>query len=528
MEKNILVADKIAASGVDYLKEQAGFNVDHINGLDEAELCKIIPKYHAVLVRSAASITAPVIDVAENLQVIGRAGIGVDNIDVARATECGIAVLNTPNANATTTAELAVAHLLSLSRNLPKADRSVREGKWERSKFMGAELANKKLGIFGYGNIGRIVASRAKALKMQVVAHDPFVNEDIFAMDGVTCLDLDELVKTSDYITFHCPVNDKTRGIMNAERMAAMKPGARLINCARGGIIDEKALYEALKSGHLAGAALDVFEQEPPVDSPLLELENIVFTPHLGASTSEAQTTAGLEIAQQVSVYLQTGEPVNAINLPPVSSEELIKLNPYMVLAQRLGKLIGPMMAEPINKIEVSLCGDAVERDIHSIATEGLVGFLSTHMSAPVNRVNAMHIAEQQGISVSESRCSEHPDFHSTVSLTAYHGDKTTVVEGTLFDRRHPRLVRINDYEIEAALKGHLLISRHIDQPGVIAAMSGLLAKQQINISRMQLGNINGSKKAVVVLEISEPLGQELMQNVEEIEAVTKVMQVSM
>lgn len=528
MTKNILVADKIAATGIEYLKEQPEFTVDHITGLDEAGLCEIIAKYHAVLVRSAVRITAPVIEAADNLQVIGRAGIGVDNIDVAKATEKGIAVLNTPNANAITTAELTIAHILSLSRNLPQADRSVKAGNWDRSKFMGSELANKQLGIFGYGNIGRIVAARAKGLGMHVAAYDPYVNEEVFTADGVTNMELDELVRTSDYFTFHSPLNDKTRGIMNAERIQSMKPGARIINCARGGLIDEQALFEALESGHLAGAALDVYENEPPEGSPLLGLENVVLTPHLGASTEEAQTTAGLEIARQVAVYLQTGEPINAINLPPVTSDELIKLKPYLALAHRLGQLLGPMIQGPIKTLEVSLSGDAAERDVHSITTEGLVGFLSAYMSIPVNRVNAGHIAKQKGIRVSETTCSEHPDYHGTVKLTAQQGENTTTVEGTLFDRRHPRLVKINDYEIEASLDGHLLITRHRDQPGVVAAISKILADANINISRMQLGGINGSHKAVAVIEISKPLDNEQMKKIEEIEPITKLMQVSL
>lgn len=528
MEKSILVADKIAQSGIDFLKDQPGFQVDHINGLDEAGLCEIIGKYHALLVRSAVTITAAVIDAAENLQVIGRAGIGVDNIDVARATERGIAVLNTPNANATTTAELTIAHILSLSRSLPQADRSVKAGLWERSKFMGAELANKRLGIFGYGNIGRIVASRAKGLGMQVAAFDPFVNEEVFMADGVVCMELEELVKTSDYFTFHCPVNDKTRGIMNAQRIKSMKKDARIINCARGGLVDEQALYEALKSGQLAGAALDVFAKEPPTDSPLLQLDNVVLTPHLGASTTEAQNTAGTEIAQQIAIFLQTGEPINAINLPPVSAAELIKIGPYMCLAQRLGNLIGPMISGPVKNLEFALCGDAAERDVHTISTEALVGFLSAHMSVPVNRVNAGHIAKQKGIIVSETTCKEHPDYHATIRIAASHGDDITTVEGTLFDHRHPRLVRINDYEIEAALSGHLLITRHKDQPGVIAAISGVMAEYQINISRMQLGIVNGSKKAVAVIEVSQPLDHEQMQKIEAIAAITKVMQVTL
>ena len=528
MEKRILVADKIASAGVDYLREQAGFVVDMVTGLDEAALCKKIAAYHGVLVRSAVNITRAVLEAAEHLQVIGRAGIGVDNINVAYATEKGIAVLNTPNANAITTAELTIAHILSLSRSLPQADRSVKAGKWERSRFMGAELASKRLGIFGYGNIGRIVAARARGLGMQVAACDPFVNEEVFISDGVACAELDELIRTADYFTLHCPANDKTRGIINAERIRSMRKGARIINCARGGLIDEQALYAALQSGHLAGAALDVFAKEPPLNSPLLGLDNIVLTPHLGASTREAQDTAGAEIARQVATYLQTGEPINAINLPPVSAEELIRIKPYMNLAQRLGRLMGTMIQEPLQRLEVSLCGDAADRDIKTICTESLIGFLSNHMSAPVNRVNAKNIAAQQGVSVSEVRCGEHTDYHATVKLKAYHGDNTTTIEGTLFDRRHPRLVRINDYEIEASLNGHLLITRHKDQPGVVAAMSNILAAEQINISRMQLGGVNGRAHAVAVIEISKPLSDELMQVLEQMDAIIKVMQVSL
>jgi len=528
MVKNILVADKIATTGIDYLKEQPDFNVEQITGLDEAGLCKVIPKFHAVLVRSAVEITAPVIEAAENLEVIGRAGIGVDNIDVAKATEKGIAVLNTPNANAITTAELTIAHILSLSRSLPQADRSVKEGKWERSKFMGAELANKKLGIYGYGNIGRIVAARAKGLGMQVLAYDPYVNAEVFLENGVINVELDDLIKKSDFLTFHCPINDQTRAVLNADRIKSMKKGARIINCARGGLIDEQALYEALKSGHLSGAALDVYEHEPPTGSPLLTLDNVVLTPHLGASTKEAQTTAGMEIARQIAVYLQTGEPINAINLPPVSADELVKLQPYLGLAYRLGKLLGPMIQGPVRTLEVTLSGDASGRDVRSVRTEALVGFLSTYMSVPVNRVNASHIAKEKGINVSEAIYTDHPDYHAAVKLTAQQSGVTTMVEGTLFDRRHPRLVKINDYEVEAALRGHLLITRHRDQPGVVAAISKVLADNSINISRMQLGAVNSENRAVAVLEISQPLNKEQLQRIEAIEPIIKLMQVSL
>ena len=528
MAKRILVADKIAEEGVDYLKNQGDFEVDVIHGMDEAGLCAKIAGYNAVLVRSAVKITGQVIDSADSLQVIGRAGIGVDNIDVEKATEKGIAVLNTPDANATTTAELTFAHLLSLSRKLPAADRSVRAGEWKRSQFVGAELAGKTLGVIGYGTIGRIVANRAKAFRMDVVIYDPFVTEDICERDGVRSAELDDLLKTADYVTLHCPVNDKTRGLLNAERLGNMKQGARLINCARGGLVDEAALYDVLKSGRLAGAALDVFEREPPGDTPLFELDNVVFTPHLGASTAEAQTAAGLDIARQIAVYLQTGEPINAINLPPVSGEELAKLKPYMILARRLGRMLGHMVDAPIRQLDVTLSGAAAERDIRSISTEGLVGLISTYMSIPVNRVNARTIAEQQGIKLKESLRDTHPVYHATVSLTAHNGNRDLTVEGTLFDSAHPRLVRIGAYNIETVLEGHLIATRHVDQPGVVAAISTLLAEQDINIQHMQMGVAEGSNMAVAVLGIERPVDETTLAALGEIKAIDKIMQVSL
>ena len=527
-QKRILVADKISPEGRAFLAGQENLVVDHINDLNESGLCDRIIDYHAVIVRSATMITAKVIDAATRLEVIGRAGIGVDNIDVDHATSKGIVVLNTPDANVTTTAELTIAHLFSLSRNLPQANRSVKSGEWQRARFMGVELTNKVLGIIGYGHIGRIVAAKALALDMQVIAYDPFVTEEMFLADGVSGVEIDELVAEADYISLHCPLNDKTRNIMNAGRIGAMKPGARLLNCARGGLVDETALYEALESGHLAGAALDVFSREPPEGSPLLTLDNILLTPHLGASTREAQAATGMEIAQQICIYLRTGEPINAINLPAVSADELVKLQPYLVLTRRLGKLLGHMIPGSTSQLEVSLFGEAAERDLRSIATEGLVGLLSSHMSAEVNRVNAKHIAAQQGLSLIESRGGEHPDYHSAVSLSARHGELTTRVIGTLFHKKYPRLIRINDYEIEAVLEGHLLVTRHNDQPGVIAAISNLLAGERINISRMQLGIVSGSNKAVAVIGVSTALKDELMGGLAEIEAINKVMQVTL
>ena len=363
---------------------------------------------------------------------------------------------------------------------------------------------------------------------MHVMAHDPFVTEEKFLADGVTGVGLDELVAQSDYVSLHCPLNAKTRHLVNAARLQAMKRGARLINCARGGLVDEAALCDALQSGHLAGAALDVYANEPPADSPLLALDNVILTPHLGASTREAQAATGVDIAQQICIYLRTGEPINAINLPAVSAEELLRLQPYLLLARRLGKLLGGMAPGSIRQLEVSLHGEAAERDLGSIATEALVGLLNTRMSTAVNRVNAKSVAAQHGMCLVESRTDEHPDYHSALSVSAREDGRETRVVGTLFHKRHPRLIRVNDYEIEAALEGQLLLTRHNDRPGVIAAISSLLAAEQVNISRMQLGIVSGSNKAVAVLGISTPLPDALMSKLAELDAISKVMQVNL
>ncbi|MGZ5017743.1 MAG: hydroxyacid dehydrogenase, partial [Methylobacter sp.] len=314
--KKILISDKLAEAGINYLNDQPGIQIHIETGLNEDQLCNLIGDYDALLIRSDTQVTKKVLQAAKNLKLIGRAGIGVDNVDIPVATELGIIVMNTPDANATTTAELAIAHMMSLSRHLPTADRSVRAGKWERSKLMGSEIAHKTLAILGFGTIGRIVAQRGFGLKMQVIAYDPFVAPEIFEDFGVESVSLDELVSRADYLTLHCPLIEKTRNVIGSAQLAMMKKETMIINCARGGLIDESALYDALKNGRIAGAALDVYENEPPAGSPLLELDNIVFTPHLGASTSEAQVAVSVEIARQAVTFLKTGEAVNALNLP--------------------------------------------------------------------------------------------------------------------------------------------------------------------------------------------------------------------
>ena len=526
--KTILIADSIADEGVAAIKAHPGFEVIVEPGLGEADLCARVRTVDAVVVRSATRITAKVLAAVERLKVIGRAGIGVDNIDVEAATERGVVVLNTPDANATTTAELAIAHLLSLSRRLPQADRSVRAGEWKRSQFIGTEVFGKTIGIVGFGTIGRIVANRCLGLQMRVVAYDPFVTKEAMAAEGVESLDLESLLANSDYVTLHCPLLDKTRGLLSRERLARMKPGSRLINCARGGLVDEAALMEALESGHLAGAALDVFEHEPPAGSPLLQQKNIVLTPHLGASTEEAQLAVGVAIARQVATFLETGEAINAVNLPHVSSEELHRIRPYQELAYRLGRLLSALAPSALQQLDVVLYGRAAELDPRPVAAEALAGLLRDRLSTPVNSVNAVPLARRQGIALLESRSLESEEYLSLVTVTGRHSGGAASVAGTLLGERHPRLVRIDDYEVETVPEGTLLITRHEDRPGVVGALGNLLGREHVNISRMQVGTGPSDGEAIAVVGISSPLSPELLHQVEEIPAVHKVYQVTL
>ncbi len=526
--KKILVADSIADEGVAYLQGHADFEVTCEPGLNEAQLCERIPEFDAVIVRSATRITGKVIAAAGRLKVIGRAGIGVDNIDVNAATERGVVVLNTPDANATTTAELAIAHLFSLSRHLTQADRSVRAGEWKRAQFVGAEVTGKTLGIIGYGTIGRIVATRGLGLKMRVCTFDPFVRSEVMQAESVEPLDLDSLLASADYVTLHCPFSEKTRNLLDRTRLLSMKAGARLINCARGGLVDEAALIEVLDSGHLAGAALDVFEQEPPTGSPLLQHPKIVFTPHLGASTEEAQVAVGVAITRQVAQFLDTGEAINAVNLPYVPAEELRKLQPYQILANRLGRMLGTLAGEPLQRLEVALCGRAAELDTRPVAAEVLVGLLQDQLVTPVNSINAGPLARRQGITLLESRSRETEEYLSLLCVTGHWNGQTTTLAGTLLGERHLRLVRIDDYEVETVPEGTLLITRHDDRPGVVGALGNLLGRENVNITRMQVGIANTHSDAIAVIGISHPLSQELLRQVEAIPAVRKVYQVTL
>ncbi len=524
----VFVADKLAPEGIAALEQYAELTVDFAPGLDLAQAIEHARHADAIIVRSATKIRGELLDACEKLRVVGRAGIGVDNIDIPSATERGIVVLNTPDANATTTAELAVAHMFSLSRHIPDADRSVRAGEWTPAKFLGAELTGKTVGIVGFGTIGRLFAERCRGLKMKVIGYDPFVTEATFSEHGVEVCELDALLAEADYVSLHCPVTDDTRGLLDARRLGLMKSDARLINCARGGLVDETALAEAVAAGRLGGAALDVFETEPPVDSPLFAAPNVFFTPHLGASTHEAQTAVGVQIADQIAAYLIRGEVTNAINIPSVAPDKLAQLEPYLQLARKLGKLLCLMCEGALTELSIGLYGRAAELDAHPIANEALVGLLQDHLSVPINQVNASHLARRQGINVTELSSSDSRDYLTMLRVSGVTAQGPLCLEGTLFDERHPRLVRVNDYIIEAELTGHILMTRHADRPGVIGAVGALLGREGINISRMQVGIANDdTSQAIAVLGVSKELSVDSLNELSSLDAIEKALQVA-
>ena len=526
--KRILVADPIHEQGRNLLSARTGLSVDVATGLDEAALRQRIGDYDALIVRSKTRVTAPVIAAGSRLKVIGRAGIGVDNIDVEAATERGIVVFNTPDENATTTAELALGHLLSLSRHLPQADRSVRKGEWTPKKFVGAELAGKTIGVIGFGTIGRIVTRRCLAFRMRVLAYDPYVVPEVVHETGAEPADLDALLAQADFVTLHCPLNEATSNLINAARLSQMKAGARLINCARGGLVDEAALVEALRSEHVAGAAFDVYAKEPPGASPLLEFDNVVLTPHLGASTEEAQQAVSLKIAENVASFLETGAAQSAVNLPRIPVDQVVRARPYQQLARALGHLLSALMPGPITEFEVALFGRVAEIDPRPITAGALAGLLGERLAVPVNEVNAGMLARRQGIEVREIRSEEAHDYVSLIELRGKAAQSSTSVAGTLLGERHPRLVRIDDYHVEAVPEGCLVFTRHEDRPGVVGSLGSILGRENINISRMQVGVAEGRPEAIALIGVSAPISPRALEEVQAIPGVRQAIQIQL
>lgn len=502
----ILVSDPLAEEGLALLR-QAGFQVDVKTGLPEPELLKIIPDYDALLVRSATQANAAMFAAGTKLRLVGRAGIGVDNIDQQAATRRGIVVMNTPDANATTTAELALTMMMALARKIPQADRSVREGKWEKSKFVGTEISGKTLGVAGFGRIGRIVADRALGLKMRVIAHDPFL-QGASPVPGIPLVDFNTLLRESDFITVHSPLNEGTKNLFHAGAFAKMKPGAKLINCARGGIVNEKDLFEALQSQRLAGAALDVFSEEPPKGSPLLTLSNAIFTPHLGASTDEAQLKVSVDLAQQVIDFFLTGTARNAVNAPAIPAEVSERLRPFVALGERLGAFLAQTLDAPVRKIEITYRGEIHALDLAPVRTAVLCGVIRPSLDAPVNQVNAPLLAQERGITVMEAKEAKSLDYLNLLRVKVVAGEKTAQAAGTVFGRS-PRFVEVDGFRLDAVPEGDLLVTRHLDRPGMIGKLGTIMGAHNINISRLQLGTLeNGgaSGQAMAILNIDQPL----------------------
>ena len=493
------------------------------------ELKERIAQYHGLVVRSRTKVRADILEAATGLKVIGRAGTGVDNIDVEEATRRGIVVMNTPGGNTITTAEPAIALMFALARNIPQADASLKRGEWERKKFEGVELTDKTLGVIGAGNIGSVVANRALGLKMNVIVYDPYISEEMADRMGVRLVTLDELFAKSDFITIHVPLTQDTRNLINRDSIAKMKRGVRIINCARGGIVNEQDLYEAIKEGHVAGAALDVFEKEPPPkDLPLLGLEGVVVTPHLGASTKEAQAKVAKAIAEQMVDYLLNGTIRNAVNVPSIPGELLEILKPYISLGEKLGSFQGQLLKGRIEEVTIEYSGDVVEYDVAPITIACIKGILEQIMEQNINFVNAPHVAKERGIKVVEVKSSRPIDFASSITVKVKGEEKEHLVEGALFGKSDPRIVKIDRFFLDAVPEGYLLVIHNEDKPGVIGNVGTLLGENNINIARLHLGRESVGEEAVSVWNIDTPLPQELMQRLTELPYIISAVMVKL
>jgi len=500
----VLISDKMSPRAAEIFRDR-GVEVDEITGMTPEELKACIGDYDGLAVRSATKATADIIEAATNLKVIGRAGIGVDNVDIPAATAAGICVMNTPFGNAITTAEHAIAMMFSLSRHIPAANASTQAGKWEKSKFMGVELYGKVLGVIGCGNIGSIVADRAVGLKMKVVAYDPFLSPERAVELGVEKLELDELFARADYISLHTPITDGTRNIINADNIAKMKEGVRIINCARGGLVVEEDLKAALESGHVAGAAVDVYAVEPAKENVLFGMPNVVTTPHLGASTDEAQVNVAIQVAEQMADFLLDGSVTNALNMPSVTAEEAPKLKPYMDLATQLGGFAGQVTESGIKSVRIDYEGQAASlntKPLTSIIIQGLLGPLLDS----VNMVNAPVVAKERGIDVTESYNDREDDYQTLIRLCITTEQQTRDIAGTLFGDARPRIVSIKGINMEAELGPHMLYVTNKDKPGFIGALGSLLGAAEVNIATFHLGRNEDVGEAIALIEIDSEL----------------------
>ena len=508
----VLISDELSDRAAEIFRER-GLEVDVKTGLKPDELKAIIADYDGLAIRSATKVTADVIALAEKLKVVGRAGIGVDNVDIPAATGRGIVVMNTPDGNSITTAEHTIALLLSMARQIPAADRSTQAGKWEKSRFMGTELTGKTLGVIGCGNIGAIVADRAQGLRMHVIAYDPFLSPDRARDLDVEKVEFDALLKRADIITLHVPMTDQTRGMIDAAALAKTKPGVRIINCARGGLVVEEDLRAAIESGHVAGAAFDVFTVEPAKENVLFGLDQVIATPHLGASTAEAQEKVALQIAEQMSAYLVTGAITNALNMPSLTAEEAKRLKPYMTLAEQLGSFAGQLTHTGVRAVTIEYEGLVADVNTRPLTQVALCGLL-TPMLDTVNMVNAPLVARERDIDVAEVKHERDCDYQTLIRLTVTTERGPRSVSGTLFGGSKPRIVEIKGISIEAALTAHMLYITNEDKPGFIGALGTTLGDAGVNIATFHLGRAEQGQDAIALLELDAPIDAKTLEKV--------------
>jgi D-3-phosphoglycerate dehydrogenase len=514
MTPKVLISDALSPAAVQIFKDR-GVSVDFQPNLgkDKDKLAEAIHGFDGLAIRSATKVTAKLLEKSNGLKVIGRAGIGVDNVDIPAATARGIIVMNTPFGNSITTAEHAVTLMLSLARQIPEADASTRAGKWEKNKFMGVEIFGKTLGVIGCGNIGSIVADRGVGLKMKVIAYDPYLSAERAMKLGVEKVDLDELFRRADFITLHTPLTDKTANIVDAKAIAKMKKGVRIVNCARGGLVDEAAIYEALKSGHVAGAAFDVFIEEPATANPLFSLPNVVCTPHLGAATSEAQENVALQVAEQMSDYLLRGAISNAVNFPSISAEEAPKLKPFVALAEKLGSFAGQLTETGLHKVQITYEGAVAQMNTKALTSAAIAGLLRP-MLQDVNVVNAPVVAKDRGIVVEETRREAESDYESLITVTVTTDRQSRSVSGTVFADGRPRIVNIKGIRMDAEFGPSMIYITNLDKPGFIGKFSSTLGDAGLNIATFHVGREAPGGSAIALIEIDGELPPDVLAKV--------------
>ncbi|MFX4262944.1 phosphoglycerate dehydrogenase [Pelotomaculum propionicicum] len=523
----VLVLDNVEEEGLQALRREPDIEIDTRNKMTEDELVEIIGDYDGMIVRSATKVTARVLEHAAKMKVVGRAGVGVDNIDIAAATARGVLVVNAPGGNTIAVAELTMAMMQALARNIPQANASLRAGKWDKKAYKGVELRDKVLGVIGLGRIGSAVAKRAQGMEMKIVAYDPYITEEKAEMQGVKLLPLEEVFKTADFITVHLPLTKESRYLLGKEAFDLMKPGVRIVNCARGGVIDEAALYEAMKSGKVAGAALDVFEKEPNTDSPLFELNNFIATPHLGASTSEAQLCVAVDVAEEVVSALKGDLVKNTVNIPSLSPKIMAVVKPFLPLAEKMGRFTAQLIDGRVNKIEITYSGDLANQEVVPITTALLKGFLDNILQEMVNYVNAPLLARNRGITVVQKQAEKEGDYANLISVQAVSDNDDISVEGTVFRGHDPRIVSINGYHVDAVPEGHILYVPHIDKPRIIGPVGNLIGAHNVNISAMQVGRKVVGGKAVMLLSVDGPVPDETLAEIAKIDGVLGVKNVS-